>query len=279
MVRWRIWWRASSSRRVAAAHVAPAVVCHQPFRLDAVFGVESERALEEADHGGGPLVVVDLGVGEPGVVVDDRVHDVASVAVLAVLAAPVAGHAVSGPLEAHVLARVHVQEVAGAGPLVAVGRLARRPRRPREPGPAEHLPDGRVREASRAGDQARAPARLLAAPADCSLELRRELARRAVRPAGAIEQTRKRRPRLLARPQPAMPPAVRRRRRHTEGGRGRLQRHPLRDGANQRVAAGQSELRVTVKRHPSPPSSVSPGRRTASKEGRIDLSAVHNVCR
>lgn len=43
--------------------------------------------------------------------------------------------------------------------------------------------------------------------------------------------------------------------------------------------AGEAKLGVTVKRHPSPPSRVSPGRPTASKEGRIDLSAVHNLCR
>jgi hypothetical protein len=48
-------------------------------------------------------------------------------------------------------------------------------------------------------------------------------------------------PRLLARLQPAMPPAVRCRRRHAEGGRGRLQRHPALDRADKRVAAGQSE--------------------------------------
>src|SRR5262249_32916759 len=68
---------------------------------------------------------------------------------------------------------------------------------------------------------------------------------------------------------PAMPPAVRRRRRHAEGGRGRPQRHPARDRRDERIAASQSELRVTVQRHPSPPLGVSPGRPTASKEGRI----------
>ena len=53
---------------------------------DAVAAVEGERALEGAGDAGGALVAVDLGVGEPGVVVDDRVDDVDAVAVLAVLA-------------------------------------------------------------------------------------------------------------------------------------------------------------------------------------------------
>jgi hypothetical protein len=35
----------------------------------------------------------------------------------------------------------------------------------------------------------------------------------------------------------------------------------------------------SVQTHPRPPLSVSPGRPTASKEGRTYLSAVHNVCR
>jgi hypothetical protein len=91
-----------------------------------------------------------------------------------------------------------------------------------------------------------------------------------MRPTRTVKQTRPRRPRVLARLKPAVPPPVRRCRRHVEGGRGRLQRHPTRDRRNERVAASQSELRVTVKRHPSPPSSRSLARPTASKEGRIE---------
>ena len=50
--------------QLTAFDVGPAVVGHQPGRGDAVARVEGERALEEADDGGGFLVVVDLGVGE-----------------------------------------------------------------------------------------------------------------------------------------------------------------------------------------------------------------------
>src|SRR5262245_23424251 len=67
-----------------------------------------------------------------------------------------------------------------------------------------------------------------------------------------------------------MPPAVRRRRRDAEGGRGRLQRKPLLDPAHEREPPSQSELGVSVQIHPCPPLSVSPGRPTTSKEGRIE---------
>ncbi len=197
----------------------------------------------------------------------------------AVLAGAVSRHPVPRPRKARVLAGVHVQQIAGAGPLVTVGRLPDRPRRPRDPRPLEHLPDRRVAEAGRAGDQARAPAGLAAAVTDRGLELARKLPGRATRPTRAIEQAGERRSRFNGRFEPAVPPTMRRRRRHAEAGRGLLQRHSLLDRADERVAASQSELRVTVKRHPSPPSSRSLARPTASKEGRIDPSTVHNLCR
>jgi hypothetical protein len=37
---------------------------------------EGECSLDEAGNGGRPLVVVELDIGEPGVVVDDRVREV-----------------------------------------------------------------------------------------------------------------------------------------------------------------------------------------------------------
>ena len=232
-------------------------------------GVEGERAFEEGDDGRCALVGVDLGVGEPGVVVDDRVHVVDAVPVLAVLARAVAGDAVAGPLEARVLAGVHVQQITGARPLVAVGRLPGRLRWPRDPGPAQHLPDRRVAEAGRARDQARPPACLAATLADRLGELGRELPGRAMRPARAIKQTRQARPRLRAAVEPAMPPTVRRRRRDAEGGRGRLQRHPTRrsrDTARSRPASPSFALGEI---HPSPPSSAVFGE-THSLEGGPD---------
>src|SRR5579883_122753 len=114
----------------------------------------------------------------------------------------------AGSQETGVAACVHVQQVTGAGPLVAVGRLLGRGRTAGEPGALEHLPDGRVREAGRAGNEPRSPAGLAAAVADPLLELRGEQAGRAVRPARAVEQ----RTLLAAAIEPAVPPAVRGRR-------------------------------------------------------------------
>ena len=70
----------------ATAGVGPGVVGHQSFGADRVNGVEAECALEEAGDGGRFRVGVDLGVGKPAVVVDDRVHDVDAVVLAAVLA-------------------------------------------------------------------------------------------------------------------------------------------------------------------------------------------------
>src|SRR6266508_6981375 len=105
------------------------------------------------------------------------------------------------PQEARIAACVHVQQVTGAGPLVAVGRLLGRRRAAREPGSLQHFPDSRVREARGTRDQTRTPAGLATAIADPLLQLGREQPRRAVRPARAIQQ----RPWLTAAVKPTMP--------------------------------------------------------------------------
>jgi hypothetical protein len=89
------------------------------------------------------LVDEELGVAEPGAVVDDRVCIVVADpgTLLCGGAAAVAGEGVAGPVEACVERDVHVQQVAGAGPFVAALRLARRPRRPREPVALQRLGD------------------------------------------------------------------------------------------------------------------------------------------
>jgi hypothetical protein len=95
-----------------------------------VLGEEAKRAFEEAGGGRSALIRVDLRVGPAGVVIDDRVHVIDAVVMVTVLAVAVAGDAVTRPLEARVLADVHVQEIAGARPLVPVRRFACQPRRP-----------------------------------------------------------------------------------------------------------------------------------------------------
>jgi len=63
------------------------------------------------------------------------------------------GHGVTGPCEADEAFAVDVQQIAGTGPPVAARLLARRLRRPRDPGPPKRPPDSRVRVPGLAGDQ------------------------------------------------------------------------------------------------------------------------------
>ena len=241
----------------AVLHVAEGVVGHEPLGRDFPRGEEGERPLDEGGHRRGPLVRMELDVGQARVVVDDRVRVVVADArfrphpVARALRA-VARDGVPGPREARRAGDVHVQEVARAGPLVAVGGLLQRPRRPRDPRPAQHLPDGRVGEAGRGRNEPRSPACRLAAGADALLELGSELARAAARPTRAIDKTGEAHARL-SRLAPAVPPAMRGRRRHAEGGRGRLEAHSSLDCLDEGEAAGQSELGITVESHPGPP--------------------------
>ncbi|KWU67907.1 hypothetical protein AWW71_29450, partial [Bacillus cereus] len=55
--------------------VGAAVVGEHPFDGDAAFGEPGDRALQDPDRGDGFLIGADRGVGEPGVVVDDGVHE------------------------------------------------------------------------------------------------------------------------------------------------------------------------------------------------------------
>src|SRR5439155_19197410 len=159
-------------------------------------------------HGRRPLVAMELDVGEPRVVVDDRVREVVAdqplrMRRLAPARRAIAGDGVARPLEAGVAADIHVQQIAGAGPLVAVGGLPRWPWRAGDARPLEHLPDRRVSKAGESSDQPRTPARLAAAGADPLLQLGVKLARAVAGSAGAIEQTAEARARLLARLAPA----------------------------------------------------------------------------
>src|SRR5262249_37486838 len=113
----------------------------------------------------------------------------------------------------------------------------------------EHLPDGRVREAGRTGDQARPPAGLAAAVADRAFARARELPRTACRPARAIEQTHPSGSVPRARLPPPPPPAMRSRRRDSEAPRRLPDRRAPLDRKHELAAPGESELGVTVKLH------------------------------
>jgi hypothetical protein len=116
--------------------VAPGVVRHQALWLDPVRGEEGQSALQEAGTSRGLRVAKHLGVGEPGVVVHDRVHDVGAERAPPLLrrARAVAGDRVPRLREAGERRPVSAEEVARAGPLVATSGLAGRgpcPRRRR----------------------------------------------------------------------------------------------------------------------------------------------------
>src|SRR5690606_24870399 len=55
--------------------VGRSVVRQDALDGDAAVGEPGHRPAQDADRGLGPLVVVDLGVGDAGVVVDDRVDE------------------------------------------------------------------------------------------------------------------------------------------------------------------------------------------------------------
>ena len=89
-------------------------------------------ALDERDDRVGLFVGEQLAVGQARVVVDDRVEVVVAERVVALaLVAAIAGDRVTGPPEARIALDVHVQQIAGARPLVADELLARRSRCPR----------------------------------------------------------------------------------------------------------------------------------------------------
>src|SRR5438105_15071276 len=114
------------------ARVRPGVVAEQPLRLDSVAGVEGERAFDEAGHGRGTLIRVQLAVGEPGMIIDERMHPFVadSHPFLSARAVAVAGDRVSRPGETDEALAIDVEQVAGAGPLVAARLLTRLPGRP-----------------------------------------------------------------------------------------------------------------------------------------------------
>src|SRR4051794_2632829 len=196
-------------------------------------------------------------------------------AAMQVLRRAVAGDAVAGDAEARELLDVEVQQRPRPRPLVAAVCLPLPARPPREAVPAEHLPDRRAGTPDEAGEPRRAQVRLAARAQD------RLLLRRAQPPRLPMwtRRTISKRGERAATVEPTVPPTMRGRRRDTEADRRLPERHPCLDREHQFATPGQSELRVSVQIHHGPPSGgVSWRTRTASKEGRMYLSAVHNLC-
>jgi hypothetical protein len=131
--------------------VAPGVVGEQPLGDDAAVEEPVQRALAEGGDGGGALVVEHFGVGQSRAVVNDRVRVLVAGAVGA--PAAVAGDRVPGLIEALQALGVHVQQLAGARPLVALNGTAQHPGTARAAAPLERAVHRRVRMTDLRGDQ------------------------------------------------------------------------------------------------------------------------------
>ena len=154
-----------SGERVGERAIAGAVVGEDALDRDAQRREPGNRATKDAGRGGATLVGQDLGVGEPGGVVDGDVNKLPAghATLLAVdgclmPARALAGDAVTGTArtDAAELLDVEVHELTGPPALVAVGRLGRlEPGALAEPDPLEHRRDGRARHPQDFGDLGR----------------------------------------------------------------------------------------------------------------------------
>ena len=97
--------------------VGRAVVGHDALDGDAVAAEPAERAVEEGAGAGLALVGQDLAVGESGCIVDGDMEDLP--AAMAAAAGAITGDAVADALDAAELLGIDVQQLAGAGALVA----------------------------------------------------------------------------------------------------------------------------------------------------------------
>src|SRR5205807_6505561 len=95
----------------AVVDVGEVVVGLQPSGRDPVAGEELQGAFNEGGDGGGLLVVVQLAVGQAGVVIDDRVAELPAGPVALLLGGPVAlpGDPVPRPGEPPRALDVHLQ--------------------------------------------------------------------------------------------------------------------------------------------------------------------------
>ena len=223
---------------------------------------------------------VELAVGEPGVVVDKRVHELVADPhpLLSTRHVPVAGESVPRPAKAGGALGIDMEQITGdratriAAPLRAPSKLGRSP--PAEASARRSRARGRSRQRSAADPS----------PSD-AWRHRSALARwpptagAVMRPRGTILETNKRSALFTRSTRPAAPPLAGSRWRNTTTSCRRPARATRLDIPDQAATTGESEPSVTVKPHPGPPSVVSLRRPTASKEARKTYSAVHDLFR
>lgn len=146
--------------------VGPGVVGLPALDRDAVAGKERDRALGKAQDGGGLLVGVQLGVGQPAVIIDRAMSELVAdaLALLGAGAVAVAGDRVAGPREPGKALDVVLDQRPRARPLKPLHRFPRRRGRAREAAPGQTARDRRVRHPQLCGDQPRTPSRFATAP-------------------------------------------------------------------------------------------------------------------
>ncbi len=159
--------------------VSRSVVGHHLFHDDALLAVPVQRPFEEGDGVTPAVGRKHLRVGEAGVVVDGDVHVVPSGAPAALDA--VAVDALADVPEASELLRVDVQQLAGAGTLVAHHWRTGLARQTGASQPPEHLADGGGRPPEQRADRQRSGAAALARRQDLGLRLTRQPPRLAMR--------------------------------------------------------------------------------------------------
>jgi hypothetical protein len=215
--------------QAAVAGVGQRVVGLQASRGDAVRGEERKRSLDERGHGRGLLVAVDLGERQAAVVVDHRVTELPAHAgaLLGAGAEPIGGHGVPGPAEAGQALGVHLQQITGARPLIALDGLARRRRPARQPAPHQAARDRGVRHPELRSDQPRTPTGPPARRTHAVMDLLADASRLTMRRRGMIGRPRPGRPLGVARGAVAADPVLHRRDAHAPPRRGLVTTKPM----------------------------------------------------
>src|SRR3954449_1848606 len=126
----------AAADRVDRGAVGRAVVGEDPLDVDAVAGVERPGAFEKGDRGGGFLVGQHFGVRQASAVIDrdmhafpaDRPFALAGEVRAGRVPAALAGDAMPGAaLDPPKLLHIDMDQLAGPGALVALGRLKTEP--------------------------------------------------------------------------------------------------------------------------------------------------------
>jgi hypothetical protein len=123
----------------AVVDAGPGVVGLQPSWSDVVRCEELQGALDEGGDGLGLLVGVDLGEGQAGVVIDDRVGELPARPLVLLFggAVGVARDAMPGTVKGTQTLGIHLRQIARAAPLEPSDGLARRPWHPRHAAASE----------------------------------------------------------------------------------------------------------------------------------------------